>query len=180
MATEELYHVRLTVRGERHDEVKLDLDREGLEQRFVRPYRQGRTITVNGRSVASGEVQRMRVTASVESAEAFRPAVEQQLRNSSIVALGGPSMTWLLAAKGRDVTDDFIFGPPGYAIAQENLQLGGSGQPRAVAVGARGPGDRRSVFLVHGRDVSAAAAMRDLLRAFWVTNHRMGARIAPS
>lgn len=166
MATEELYHVRLTVRGEGHDEVRLDLDREGLEQRFLRPYREGRTITVNGRSVASGEVQRIRVTASVESAEAFRPAVEQQLRNSSVVTLGGPSMTWLLAAKGRDVTDDLISGPPGYVIAQENLQLGGSGQPLAVVAGARGPGDRHSVFLVHGRDASAAAAMRDLLRAF--------------
>lgn len=166
MATDELYHLCLTVRGERHDEVRLDLDRERLEQQFLRPYREGRTITVNGRSVASMEVQRIRVTASAESAEVFRPAVEQQLRNSSVVRLGGPSMAWLLAAKGRDVTDDLIPGPPGYAIDQENLQLGGSRQPLAVAAGAGGPGDRRSVFLVHGRDASAAAAMRDLLRAF--------------
>lgn len=166
MATDELYHVRLTVRGEERDEVRLDLDRERLEQQFLRPYREGRTITVNGRSVASVEIQRIRVTGSAESAETFRPAVEQQLRGSSVVTLGGPSMAWRLAAKGRDVTDDLISGPAGYAIDQVNIQLGGSGQPLAVAAGAKGPGDRRSVFLVHGRDASAAAAMRDLLRAF--------------
>jgi predicted nucleotide-binding protein len=116
--------------------------------------------------VASVEVQRIRVAPSAESAEGFRPVVEQQLRSSSVVTLGGPSMAWLLAARGRDVTDALISGPPGYAIDQENPQLGGSEQPLAVAAGAGGPGDRRSVFLVHGRDASAAAAMRDLLRAF--------------
>ena len=36
---------------------------------------------------------------------------------------------------------------------------------RAVAADVVGPGDRRSVFLVHGRDRGAAQAMRDLLRA---------------
>lgn len=36
---------------------------------------------------------------------------------------------------------------------------------RAVAAEVVGPGDRRSVFLVHGRDRAAAQAMRDFLRA---------------
>ncbi|MFB6809827.1 TIR domain-containing protein [Streptomyces sp. NPDC056387] len=39
------------------------------------------------------------------------------------------------------------------------------GKPLADVAGAPGPEDRRSVFLVHGRDATAAGAMRDLLRA---------------
>jgi predicted nucleotide-binding protein len=35
----------------------------------------------------------------------------------------------------------------------------------AKSLGAAGPGDRRSVFLVHGRDQRAAKAMREFLRA---------------
>jgi predicted nucleotide-binding protein len=35
----------------------------------------------------------------------------------------------------------------------------------AAAAGAPGPGDHRSVFLVHGRDMRIARAMRDLLRS---------------
>lgn len=50
-------------------------------------------------------------------------------------------------------------------LDQEPVPLSASKEPLAVAAGVKGSGDRRSVFLVHGRDASAAAAMRKLLRA---------------
>jgi hypothetical protein len=148
------FHVRLSVKGGKHDEVKLDLSEEDLERQFLRPYRQGGPITVNGRSIALEEIERLRITESDHPARDFRAAIDAADRASNIVRLGGPSMAARMAARGRNVTDRFVTGPPG------ETQRGSS----EVTVPA-GPGDRRSVFLVHGRDHSVAASMRDFLRA---------------
>lgn len=166
-ATAPLYHVRLSVRGRRHDEVALDLSRDRLETEFLQPYRQGRPIVVNGRSAEAQEIERIRITVSPHSAEEFRSQVERDLRQPATGQEGGPSMSWRLAASGRDVTDDLVPGPPGYAAAGDSAEapLDAARSTLAAAQSAEGPGDHRSVFLVHGRDGLAASAMRDLLLA---------------
>ena len=45
------YHVRLSVKGQRHDEIKVDINEETLERQFLNPYRSGTPITVNGKSI---------------------------------------------------------------------------------------------------------------------------------
>jgi hypothetical protein len=115
------FHVRLSVVGERHDEVKIDLDAETLEQQFLAPYREGRTITVNGRAVTPEKIDRIRISRSDQPAEHFRPAIEAADRASTIVVMGGPGMRWRMAARATDVTDEHVLGPPGYgAVAQDS------------------------------------------------------------
>jgi hypothetical protein len=54
------YHVRITVQGEKEDEVKNDIDEETLENQFLRPYRSGAPITINGRVIESNQLARCR------------------------------------------------------------------------------------------------------------------------
>lgn len=65
------------------------------------------------------------------------------------------------------MTDEFITGPPGQAAPPPSTGpvRGGSATAAAGGSGLTGPGDRRSVFVVNGRDGSAVGAVLDLLRA---------------
>ncbi len=66
-----LYHVRISVAGETSDETKIDLTAEELEQQFLKPYREGRPIVVNGRTIEIANLERLRVSQSEQSAKEF-------------------------------------------------------------------------------------------------------------
>lgn len=154
-----LYHVRITVAGEQSDETKLDLTDDELEQQFIAPYREGRPITVNGRVVEMSDLERIRISASDRSARDFIPRLEAEDRASSVVVFGGPSYAWRAAGRAQDVTDQFITGPPGSAASAD-----ADPKLRRVSVPA-GPGDGRTVFLVHGRHQQLRSAMSQFLRS---------------
>jgi predicted nucleotide-binding protein len=152
------YHVRLSVRGQKgemHDEVKVDLDEATLERQFLRPYREGDSITVNGRAVPPDDIDRLRISYSnVTSADLITQLQDTDSR-SNVVRFGGPSYKWRAAAKATDVSDEFIKGPPG---------SGAVSQLDAMITHSRSA-DPRSVFLVHGRWHDAVEAMREFLGA---------------
>jgi predicted nucleotide-binding protein len=150
------YHVRLQVDGQRHDEVKLDLDETTLDAQFLAPYRQGGSITVNGKTIAIQSVARIRISASEVSSTELLEAVRKDQAMSRVVSVGGPSYAWRAAAKATDVTDQFVTGPPG--------QESGRGEAGDAAQSS-GQGDRRSVFLVCGRDGKAIEAVTAFLRS---------------
>lgn len=157
-----LFHVRFSVAGDRSDEVKLDLSDEQLAQQFLEPYREGRPITVNGRVIELSDLARIRIASSKHSAGDFIPLIQAEDRASSVAMIGGPSYTWRAAARARDVTDQFITGPPG-----QPTTLGTEGNDpklRRVTVPS-GPGDGRTIFLVHGRDHQVRDAMAQFLRS---------------
>ncbi len=164
-----LFHVRLSIAGQRTDEVKIDLTDEQLQRQFLQPYRAGAPITVNGRVIAMSDLERIRISRSDGSARAVIPRLEAEDRASSVAMIGGPSYNWRAAARAEDVTDDYIDGPPGRASEDgangENGvdDIDASLRRNRVTVPA-GPGDGRSVFLVHGRDDGMASAMRAFLR----------------
>lgn len=159
-----LYHVRVSVAGQRHDEVKLDLTIEQLNEQFLEPYGLGRPITVNGRVVELSNLERLRISTSDEPARSFLPAIRARERNSNVVVVGGPSAKWKMANYAEDVTDELIKGPPGWNVDLVESSSDHNTKVRRVSVPS-GPGDRRSVFLVHGRNTDIANAMKEFMRS---------------
>lgn len=153
-----LFHVRISVAGEKSDETKLDLTYDQLEQQFLAPYREGRPITVNGRVIELANLERIRISTSEYSARDFITQLQAEDRFSSVVVFGGPSYSWRSAARAQDVTDQFISGPPGQPSAQPSDRDAVDPKLRRVTVPS-GPGDGRSVFLVHGRNRLVRDAM---------------------
>ena len=155
------YHVRIAVEGQRHDEVKNDIDAETLERQFLEPYRRGEPVVVNGKTLAMGVITRIRVSVSDVPAADLIELLKSEDRNSSVAVLGGPSYAWRAAARAHDVTDQFITTAPGTAggmMDSEETTSGSLGEPTG---GRR----RDTVFLICGRDVRAIAAVTDVLRA---------------
>jgi hypothetical protein len=150
------YHVRVTTRSDRsHDEVRLDLTPEELEDRFLGPYREARPIVVGGRTVEPADLERLRVNLTDEPAAELLPLIQAERRQSG--AIVPISDEWYVTKKGRDVTDELISEPPGSAL---------SAAPLTRATDAIPPSpDPRSVFVVHGRNRQARDAMFSFLRA---------------
>ena len=152
------FHVRITPRSHRsHDETKLDLTSEQLENRFLAPYREGRSIVIGGLTIPPDDIERIRITFTDEDSDHLLPIVRseqrQERQRSRAIVLGGPSDEWYVAEKGRDVTDELITGPPG------------SGEtPRSSMPGpiVQGP---RVVFVVHGRNLRARDSIFAFLRS---------------
>ena len=150
------FHVRITPKSNiSHAEVRLDLTLEELEGRFLTPYKRGQPIVVAGKTISSDDIDRVCITKTTQSSKHFRALVEAERRNSSVVLLGGPSVDWEIADKGEDVTDEFIVGPPGSEL----------GDQEANDQGRRPSADTREVFVVHGRNETARGALFAFLRA---------------
>lgn len=157
------YHVRVTVQGEEHDEVKNDIDEETLENQFLAPYRAGTAITINGRVIQPDQLARIRISVSDVTSEQIKEVLRFEDQNSLVFVVGGPSYEWRAANRAIDVTDQFITGPPGTEIP--STPASGSLNPLTGSNVVPGPGDKRSVFIVSGRDNEATAGIVHLLRA---------------
>lgn len=154
------YHVRLDVHDERYGELKTDLDAETLEEQFMGPYRLGEPVTVNGRTLDWDVIERIRISESDQPISDLAAQVRAQDRASSVAVIGGPSASWRAAGRARDLTDQYITGPPGHGTPALD------GAEQMASTTDRGGGrDGRSVFIVAGRDNGAAKAVKDLLRS---------------
>ena len=93
------YHVWITLKGtaplQRRRELERNLSFEDLETRFLIPYRTGRSLVVNGRTITPDELERVQVFET-----------EQQLGH-------GVQQQWNMIP---NVTNQFITGPPGSAL----------------------------------------------------------------
>lgn len=143
------YHVRITPKSNRsHDEVKLDLSEEQLKKRFIDPYYQGRPIIIGGKTIQSDDIERIRITRTEQASKDLLPIVRAENAASNVVVLG-ISDEWDVANHGADVTDEFITAPAGSGAVSQ----------RAGTV------DRKSVFVVHGRNLKARDSLFDFLRS---------------
>lgn len=112
------FHVRVATKSKPSwEEVRLDLSKAELESRFLAPYREGRPIVINGTSVALDDFKAIRITRSEQSSAELRQAEQAEQRTRRVVAVGLPE-DWRVAARGQDVTDQFITDPPGSAAVQ--------------------------------------------------------------
>jgi len=112
------FHVRLTPTGQKKlsgDELALDLSQEQLEERFLAPRREGRPITVRGRTYEWDDIERIAVNETEESSEELLPRIQTERRGSKTKAAIPDE--WYVAERGRDVTDELVREPPGSALA---------------------------------------------------------------
>ena len=148
------YHVRISLKDtSQADEVKLDLSLEKLEEGFVRPYKSGRTIVINGKAIAIDDLERIIISVSDQDSSEMRDEVVKQRLSSRVIS--AIPVEWDIAGAGRDVTDEFIMGPPGWEVDTEQ------GHPSE----ARPSVDTREVFVVHGRNEKARKALYEFLRS---------------
>lgn len=150
------YHVRVDPKSKQDgEEVRLDLSREELETRFLLPYRTGKPIVINGKTMEVGDIGRIRVSETEQNADQLRPAAEWRNREHYSFVIPGPSIESIIAYMGEDVTDQFITGPHG---EEAPTDVGDKGKHRPSS-------DSRVVFVVHGRNCEARDALFDFLRA---------------
>jgi predicted nucleotide-binding protein len=120
------------------------------------PYRSGRPITTAGKTFRPEEIERIQINYTEQDSSVLFPIVREEQRaaaaRSGVVMIGGPTYAWYVAARGENVTDEMIAGPPGY-------------QADEVAAGRSGAVDPRNVMVVHGRNRAARDAMFEFLRA---------------
>ncbi|MFG3684378.1 TIR domain-containing protein [Micromonospora chalcea] len=155
----DFYHVRLTERGRQTDEVKLNLTESGLETQILKQYREGSPVTLNGRTIPVQDIERIRISKGDAPAGALIASIEAEDRNFPLTATDRPSKEWRAAARANDVTDQYITGPPG-GFAKRTTD--GKG---AAMTGDDSSADRKSIFLVSGRDTKVSVAITATLRA---------------
>ncbi len=127
------YHVRISLRSDRrHEETKVDMTGEELEERILAPYRGGTTIVVNGRAIPCEDVERLAVSQSEADSSQLIASIKEEDRRSGGFVIGGPSYQWQAAYRADDVSDQFITAPPGRRQSSGGQKL--SNAERAVLI----------------------------------------------
>ncbi len=111
------YHVRVSTKSKHDwDEVRLDLSEEILDSEFLAPYREGRPIVINGKTVPTDDLARLRISRSEPTSTELRsnPLFEAEIQRKRTYATPDD---WLIAHLCDDVTGQFITEPPGSAAA---------------------------------------------------------------
>ena len=140
------YHVTIKPKSDNwYGEYKTDLTREQLVSRYVEPYEQGQPILINGKTVTPDDIERIKFYFSEKTIESYVPAIRAENMNSSVTFIDGPSYTQTAISRSKDVTDDFIAGPPGY---KKRLQELTPSKKEHIL-------DKSKVFIVHGHDDAA-------------------------
>lgn len=150
VSTTQPYHfsVKLAYKGPQGRtlyEAKHDMTEQQFRDQFLAPYKAGRAIVVNGKPIATADLERLQVGITLETYGQIIKRIRKKDQASTVVNLTPSPMAIRAFAYTQDVTDAWITEPPG--------------QPSAS--GLRGPvrnaaGNR--VFVVHGHDV---ALLRD-------------------
>ena len=151
------YHVTITPKEmPTADEIRLDLTSEELVLRIVEPYKRGRKIAINGRTVA--DIHRIKIHETQEHSESFLPVLreKQAIENATFGHLASSlRLSSFVIEGGADVTDKFITGPFGWAT-EGGAEAHSEMKPEKNA---------REVFVVHGRNTAARDALFDFLNA---------------
>lgn len=155
------FHIRISVEGEPHEEVKTDVDYETLDRQLLEPYRTSRPITINGKVLPLERVTRIRISHSEEPSSQIVGRLKTEDRESRVVVVDGPGYEWRAAAAADDVTDEYITGPAGAVDSFVSFPT----SPAADALTDPSRSGRRTVFVIAGRDNTAIAAVVAFLRA---------------
>ena len=135
---EELYHVRIQTTNKTEPElIKLGLSREQLEGRVVNPYQEGSTITLSGRSIPTNEIKQIQISTGFKPVPLLLEQARQEDAASNFFG-GAIYQEHLAFTNCREVTDDFITGPPGHKKKLQTPLVQNTGGKR--------------IFIVHGHD----------------------------
>jgi len=137
------YHVRISTKSNQsHDETKVDLNEDQLNERIIQPYEVGDSIFINGKNIEGNDLSRIRISHSEQPSSMIIEELRREDRNSPVVRVGGPSYEWRAADKSVDITDELIKGAFGYKKIQTKLE-------EKIVVQSN-----KKVFVVHGHDVT--------------------------
>lgn len=137
------YHVRITLKSDRiFDEVKLDLTKDTLIERFIEPYESGYPIITSGKTIDVLDIERLKINRTNSPSKTLIPIIRDRRKASKSIALG-ISNEWYVTEEGEDVTDDFIRGSPGYKM--ETLRMIDSTSDLQIQKSDK-------IFIVHGHD----------------------------
>ena len=143
MSEAEYYHVRITTKSNReNDEIKLDLSKEQLTERFLNPYKYGTNIFVNGKSIEPNDIERIKINRTNEDSSRLMLQIMAEKRANGIVV--PISNKWLVTNEGADITDLLILGPSGY---KKSDHANGSNAMEVKMIP-----ENNKIFLVHGHD----------------------------
>lgn len=126
-----LYHVYLVPKGagssDFRSEFELNLSFESIGKRFLTPYRRGQPMVIKGKTIAKGDLERIRIFESEQEIEALSDVWSQV-----------------------EVTQEYITGPPGSEMElapRPNRELAPSADAREVfVVHGRNEMARRAIF----------------------------------
>ena len=144
------YHVIIVQHSTSAEEVRLDYTLEELQHRIIDPYRRGQPLTVNGKTIAPNEIERVTITKSEDLSSDVRRNLQMTPQARALATT--KAIDKYLANSAENVTDEFIDGPPGNS-PERSPQSSQASQPQS---------NTREVFVVHGRNNKA----RDALFAF--------------
>jgi predicted nucleotide-binding protein len=164
------FHVRISSRSSRSkDEVVLDLSREQLEDRILKPYRRGLPIVTGGKTIPLEDIERLRISYTDEPASELIPRIKARLQaqrdRSGVVVLGGPGPSWYVPNEGTNLTDELITGPPGGESASEESRADEESEDAESRQVQKREERSRRVMVVHGRDARLRDAMFEFLRS---------------
>ena len=150
------YHVIIVQNSTSAEEVRLDYTLAELQQRVVDPYTSGRPLTVNGKTFAPNESERVTITKTNLDSSHIRHTLPMNPRARPFVTSRG--IDKYIAQSGEDVTDQFITGP----LGSES-----KGQPSDAAeqISQSRTTDSIRVFISHSsHDVGLAKILIELLQ----------------
>ena len=119
------------------------------------PYSRGEPLVVNGKTIQPDDIERMRISTTEEPSPYYRELAKMIKQDRWANVLPGPTIDWIIAKEGKDVTDDFVLGPPGY---DARTYVAKDVTPRPAS-------NAQKVFVVHGRDTQARDDIFKFLRA---------------
>jgi len=156
MSVDEYYHVRITTKSNRgDDEVKLDLSKEQLTERFLKPYENGTVITINGKPIESDDIERIKINRTDVDSSKLLPQIRAK-RMASKFSVPQISDEWCVTDEGVDTTDNLISGPPGYKKSDD---ANGSNGIEMVEMMS----ENNKIFVVHGHDTEMKTSVARIL-----------------
>lgn len=115
-----LYHVYVQLHSPQNDsETKLGLTEAQLRERVLTPYGKGRAFVLNGRTIESGNIHSLKVSRGLTPVDQLLARATAEDRASPLLIIGGHDpVPYLAFSYCEDVTDEFILGPPGFAVSR--------------------------------------------------------------
>ncbi len=148
------YHVRITSKDpqrRQHDALALDKEAGWIEEHIAAPRREGRDIFIDGQVFSWDSIDKILITETDQTSEQLLPQIRAHRQSNPGVAWIPDG--WYVASDGRDVTEQFITGPPG------------TGPRTDASKAATFAGNRKAIMVIYGHDKPANDALFDWLRA---------------
>lgn len=114
------------------------MSEEKLRNQFIASYENGENIIVNGKTISSDDIERIKINKTEVSSAKLIPIIRAKMTKKAAATL--LPNEWYVTKEGEDVTDDFIKGEPGY----KKKKLG----EKMEKVKPKG----NQIFVVHGHN----------------------------